>query len=53
MPSPLPLCPSAIGVFPSLFFESIDPNRYRPNKKPPGLSAQEVASERDVAFAVR
>ena len=25
----------------------------RPNKKPPGRSAQEVASERDVAFAVR
>jgi len=33
--------------------ESISSNRYRPNKKPPGLSAQEVASERDVAFAVR
>jgi hypothetical protein len=35
------------------FVECIDPNRRRPNKKPPGLSAQEVASERDVAFAVR
>jgi len=34
-------------------FRSLGPNRYRPNKKPPGLSAQEVASERDVAFAVR
>jgi hypothetical protein len=28
-------------------------SRFRPNKKPPGLSAQEVASERVVAFAVR
>jgi hypothetical protein len=27
--------------------------RFRLNKKPPGLAAQEVASERDVAFAVR
>jgi hypothetical protein len=27
--------------------------RFPPNKKPPGLSAQEVAGERDVAFAVR
>jgi len=54
MSSPLPLCrPSAIGILPFFFVESIDPNRYRPNKKPPGLSAQEVASERDVAFAVR
>jgi len=53
MSSPLPLCrPSAIGLLP-FFVESIDPNCYRPNKKPPGLSAQEVASERDVAFAVR
>jgi hypothetical protein len=25
----------------------------RPNKKPPGREAQEVVSERDVAFAVR
>jgi hypothetical protein len=37
----------------SFLVECIDPNRCRPNKKPPGLSAQEVASERDVAFAVR
>ncbi len=26
---------------------------YRPNKKPPGHLAQEVAGERDVAFAVK
>jgi len=38
---------------PFSFVGSLDPNLYRPNKKPPGLSAQEVASERDVAFAVR
>jgi len=30
-----------------------DANLRPPNKKPPGPKAQEVAGERDVAFAVR
>ena len=49
--SPFPLASPCIPI--SLTGSSLGLLCCRPNKKPPGRSAQEVASERDVAFAVR
>jgi hypothetical protein len=45
---------SHVSGFPSFdLYLYLGPSWRRSNKKPPGLSAQEVANERDVAFAVR